>query len=76
MFNLLSDGYTMISAELDELKSKFISAYANLPEPERVQVMAVVNDKPYSWDAAYNEINADTELGYKILRKLKVVGIV
>lgn len=60
----------------DEARSKFLLAYANLPEPERVHVIAIVDNKPYSWDAANNEISAGTELGNKILDKMRMVGII
>ena len=58
-----------------ELKAKFRRAYANLPVPERSQVVAIVNEKPYSWDVAYMEISNNTELGNKILKKMKLIGI-
>ena len=61
--------------ELQELNAKFVRVYANLPVPERSQVVAVINDKPYSWDVAYAEISNNTELGNKILKKIKLVGI-
>ena len=61
--------------ELEELNAKFVRVYANLPVPERSQVVAVINDKPYSWDVAYAEISNNTELGNKILKKMKLVGI-
>ncbi|MDO8656759.1 MAG: hypothetical protein Q7K45_05975 [Nanoarchaeota archaeon] len=61
--------------ELQELNAKFVRVYANLPVPERSQVVAVINDKPYSWDVAYAEISNNTELGNKILKKMKLVGI-
>ena len=56
-------------------KEKFLKAFANLPEPEREQVIAIVDNKPYSWNVAYNEISKDTELGKKILKKLEALGI-
>ena len=42
----------MITKVYDELKAKFSSIYANLPEPEKVQVIAVINERTYSWDKA------------------------
>jgi len=57
------------------LKAKFLKAYANLPEPERVQIIAIVNEKTYSWNAAYNEITNGTDLGTEILKKMTMVGI-
>lgn len=56
-------------------KEKFLSIYANLPEPEREQIIAIVDDKTYSWNIAYYEISKDTELGKKILEKIEQVGI-
>ena len=57
------------------LKNKFLKVYANLPEPERYQVIAIVDGKTYSWNVAYNEVSNDTELGRKILKKLEELEI-
>ncbi len=57
------------------VKERFLKVYANLPEPERVQIIALIDDKPYSWNAAYNEISHDTKLGEKILKKLEELRI-
>ena len=56
-------------------KEKFLKAYANLPEPERSQVIVVMENKPYSWNAAYNEISNNTALGKKMLEKMEALGI-
>lgn len=56
-------------------KEKFLKVYANLPEPERKQVIVIIDDKSYSWDVAYYEINNDTELGRRILKKIEDLGI-
>ena len=61
--------------ELEELKAKFRRAYANLPVPERFQVVAIVDEKSYSWDVAYAEISNNNELGNKILKKMRLIGI-
>ncbi len=57
-------------------KEKFLKIYANLPEPEREQVIAVIGNKTYSWNVAYNEISNDTELGKKILKKIEALGLI
>lgn len=63
-------------AGLEELRAKFLKAYANLPEPERAQVVAIIDEKPYSWDASFREISEKTtSLGEKILKKMKLLGI-
>lgn len=61
--------------EIEELKARFFKAYANIPEPEREQVVAIVDEKQYSWDRANAEISDDTKLGIKILEKMKHLGI-
>lgn len=50
--------------------SRFQAVYANIPEKIRNEVVAVIDDKPYSWNAAYVEISDDTALGRKIYQKL------
>jgi len=62
--------------KIGELRAKFLKAYANLPEPEKVQVVAIVDDKTYSWDAGYREIaDKTTPLGEKILKKMELLEI-
>lgn len=61
--------------ELEDLRAKFLRAYSNLPEPERYQVVAIIEEKPYSWNAAHPEVSNGTKLGNKILEKMKLVGI-
>lgn len=56
-------------------KDKFLKTYANLPEPEREQIIAIVDKKPYSWNVAYTEISNNTELGRKILNKIESLGL-
>ena len=56
-------------------KENFLKIYANLPEPEREQVIVVINDKTYSWNVAYAEISEDTELGKQILKKMQALEL-
>lgn len=57
-------------------KDRFIKAYANLIDDERDEIIAIIDNKPYTWNRAYDEIKNDTELGKKILEKLKEMGII
>jgi hypothetical protein len=59
---------------IEELRAKFLSAYANLPEPEMNQVIVII-DKPISWDKANKEISDKTSLGDKILKKMELLEI-
>jgi len=56
-------------------KDIFLKTYANLPEPERDQVIVIINDKAYSWNVANSEISGDTELGRQILKKIEALEI-
>lgn len=56
-------------------RERFLKAYANLPIPERSQIIVIIDKKPCSWDIAYNEITNDTELGKKMLKQLEALGI-
>ena len=61
--------------EIEVLKAKFLHAYANLPEPEKSQVVVVMDEKTYSWDKVYSEISDNTELSNKLLKRLNILGI-
>ncbi len=59
----------------ESLKSRFLKVYAALPEPERFQVIAVLEGKTYAWNVAFSEIQNDTDLGKKILKKMEELKI-
>ena len=59
-----------------DLQAAFFKAYSNLPEDERGQVIVVIDGKPHSWNKAYDEIKAETELGEKILNRLGELGVI
>lgn len=52
-------------------KGKFLKIYANIPDNLREDIIAVVEEKTYTWNAAYFEIKNNTLLGEKILKKLE-----
>lgn len=56
--------------------SKFQVIYANVPEKMRSEIIAVVDDKPYSWDAAYFEMKNNTGLGKTIYEQLIKMDII
>ena len=62
-------------AAKDELRARFLKAYANLPEPEMEQVVIIIDDKPISWNKANKEVSDKTHLGDKILEKMKLLEI-
>jgi hypothetical protein len=55
------------------MKESFFKFYANLPMNIRKEIVLDLGEDyggPITWEVAYREINADTELGKKILDKL------
>ena len=57
-------------------KDSFMKVYSNLPEDVRKEVVIEVKNKPYSWNAAYVEIENNTELGKEILKKLEALELI
>lgn len=59
-----------------EGKDRFLKVYANLPIDVRKEIVAVIDEKPVSWDVAFFEIEKETELGKKILEKLRKLELI
>jgi hypothetical protein len=55
---------------------KFMEIYSNLPVKTRREIVVVVDGEPFSWDVARREIEGNTELGKRILKKLKELKII
>lgn len=61
--------------EYEVLKAKFLKLIASVPLPLRSEIIAIVDKKPVSWDAAYGEIKQDTNNAKTILLCLKRIGV-
>jgi len=61
--------------DLEHLRAKFLKNYASVPDKLREEVIAIIDDKTYSWNAAFVEINGKTKLGDRILKGLKEIGL-
>ena len=61
---------------IETLRSKFISAYANVPQNLRKDIIAVIGNEMYSWQTALYEIKERTKLGDKILNTLNQIGLI
>ena len=61
---------------MEDEKAKFLKIFGNIPENIREEIIAVINEKPYTWNVAYIEIRNNTELGKKILKVLKELEII
>ena len=64
-----------MAADTDTLRAKFLKAYASVPEKLRGDIIAVVENRTYSWDAVFVEINGKTPLGDKLIKKLEEIGL-
>ncbi len=61
---------------IEEDRIRFKKIFSNLPEKFRNDdVIVVVEGKPYTWNAAYLEVENRSMLGRKILKSLKSLGI-
>ncbi len=50
-----------------------MAIYANVPDNLRRDIIAVVDEKTYTWNSAYFEIKNSTELGRKRLTFLSAI---
>ncbi|MEW5897321.1 MAG: hypothetical protein AB1668_06510 [Nanoarchaeota archaeon] len=58
------------------LRTKFLKAFANLPEKAKTEeVIAVIDEKPYTWVAAAVEVKSESATGKKILKIIKELGV-
>ncbi|MBS3155102.1 hypothetical protein J4404_01240 [Candidatus Woesearchaeota archaeon] len=53
-----------------EGKDRFLKVYSNLPIDVRKEIIVLMDNKPISWDVADEEIEKETPIGKKILKKL------
>jgi len=58
-------------------KENFLKIYVNLPLGIRKEIILVLDDgRPVTWDAAFVEVNANTDLSKAILEKLGKLKII
>ena len=58
-----------------DLKAKFVKSFANIPSVNRMEIVAVVDKQPYTWESAYFEIKNGTVISTKILDFMQKVGV-
>lgn len=57
-------------------KSRFMRIFANIPEKIRGEdIIVVVDDKPFTWNAAMVEVKNSSETGEKIIKILEKLEI-
>ena len=65
----------MDKEEYEVLKAKFLKLLPSVPLPLRDEIIAIVDNQPVSWNAAYGEIKSDTDKAKIILTHLKQIGL-
>jgi len=55
---------------------KFFKVFTNLPDEERKNPIVIIDDKPISWNVAYDQITNETRKGEKILKILVGVELI
>ena len=62
---------------LEDKRIKFKKIFANLPERIRKEdIILVLDQKTYTWNAVFLEVNNYTDLGKEMLKKLKEMEII
>ena len=61
---------------MEDKRAKFLKVFANVQEDLRNDILAVVDEKPYTWNTAFIEIKDNTLLGGKILKVLEKMEII
>lgn len=61
---------------MEDKRVKFMKIFANIPDKLREEIIVIIKEKPYTWNAAYIEIRNNTELGKEIFRTLEEMGII
>lgn len=61
---------------MQHLKENFLKTYSNIPLNLRDEIILVFEDKPISWNVAYIEVKANSEISKKILKELKELNLI
>ena len=61
---------------MDSLREDFLRIYANIPLGLRDDIILVFEDKSLTWNVAYLEVRANTDLSIKILKELKDLNLI
>lgn len=61
---------------MEKERARFLKVYADVPDDLRSDIIIVVEGDTYTWRTSFLEIKDNTELGKKILKKLKEVELI
>ncbi len=61
---------------MENLRENFFKIYANMPLNLRDEIILVFKDKPITWNVAYIEVKANTDVSIQILKELKDLNLI
>ncbi len=61
---------------METLRENFLKVYSNIPLNLRNDIILVLEDKPLTWNVAYLEVKANTEVSFKILKELRELNLI
>ncbi len=61
--------------DFEELAAIFFKIYSNLPMSERNSPVVVIGNEPISWSMAYREVANKSQLGFDIIKKMRLLKI-
>ena len=61
---------------MKQLREKFLSAYANIPNSLRKEIIVIVDERTYTWDSTYFEVKNNTKFSEKLLSTLSELKII
>lgn len=57
-------------------KERFIKIFSNLQIDLRNEIILIINEKPITWNVAYNEIINESNLSKVILKKMAELELI
>ena len=61
---------------METLRENFLKVYSNIPLSLRDEIILVFENKPITWNVAYLEVKANTDIGIKILQELRSLNLI
>jgi hypothetical protein len=61
---------------METLRENFLKVYANIPLNLRDETILLFKDKPITWNVAYVEVKANTDVSVDILKELKELNLI
>ncbi len=57
-------------------RTKFLKIYANIPVALRSEIVLVIDGEPVTWNVIWLEVEENTPISKKMLKKLELLKII